>query len=257
MLEYLVTSRTRRALLVVLWRDRSTGSVSGLARLADVSFAAAHDELHAMCAAGLAVRERQGASLVYRAQREHPDRELIERLLEAHPRQPARERVESMAGKLAALGAPFVTDQAGEAPSETIEETLAEAVSLSHDDGQLAKVLPYVLWLNRQRIDWDRLSTEVTKRDERPALGLFLELAGRLGEAPDLVRASLGLRDRRRRRVRQFFTRATGRYAAAVARRTTPPVARRWGYLMNLPLETIEAVFRKHAPLLPGQHAEV
>ena len=255
MLEYLVTSRVRRRLLIVLWRDGKRGNVSSLARLAGVSFPAAHHELDAMCSAGLALRERQGASLVYRARWGHPDRDLITRLVEAHQREPPQERVDAVAEQLAALGAPFVGDRPDEPAGTAVEETLAEAVSLAHDDGQLAKVLPFVLWLNRQRIDWERLATEVTRRNERPALGLFLEVAGRLAPAPELVRASHRFRDRRRRRLQQFFNRATGRYAAAVARRATPPVARRWGYLMNLPLEMIEAVFRRHAPLLPGQHA--
>jgi len=248
MLEYLVTSRARKGLLEALWRDGARGSVSALARAVGVSFASAHEELEAMCAAGLAARERQGARLVYRARREHPDAALLARLLVKREPESAVERVEQMAEKLAALGAPFVADPR-ETAGESMEETLAEAVSLAHEDGHLAKVLPYVLWLNRKRMHLERLVAEATRRDERLALGFFLEVAGTLGRAPDLVRASRSLRDRRHRRVKQFFTRATGRYALAVARLKTPSVARRWGYLMNMSLEAVAAVFRKHAGL--------
>jgi hypothetical protein len=250
MLEYLVTSRARRGLLEALWRDAARGSVSELARAAGVSFSSAHDELEAMCAAGLAARERQGASLVYRARREHPDADLLGRLLvkrEPESGDERENRLDQMAEKLAALGAPFLAHPR-ETPGEPMEQTLADAVVLAHDDPQLADVLPFVLWLNRKRLNMERLVAEATRRDERPALGLLLELAGKVGHAPELVRAARALRDRRRRRVRQFFRRDTGRYALALARLRTPRLARRWGYLMDMSLELVTAVFRKHAP---------
>jgi hypothetical protein len=34
--------------------------------------------------------------------------------------------------------------------------------------------------------------------------------------------------------------------ALALARKKTPAVARRWGYLMNLGLDSFASVFRKH-----------
>ena len=48
LLPYLVTSRARRDLLRLLWAERAEGNVSELARMARVSFAAAHRELEAM-----------------------------------------------------------------------------------------------------------------------------------------------------------------------------------------------------------------
>ncbi len=52
-LDYLVTSRSRRQLLRALWARGASGSVSELARASGVSFAAAHRELEAMRAADL------------------------------------------------------------------------------------------------------------------------------------------------------------------------------------------------------------
>jgi hypothetical protein len=248
-LEYLVTSRARKGLLEALWRDGVRGSVSALARAVGVSFASAHEELEAMCAAGLAVRERQGARLVYRARRDHPDADLLKRLLaEREPEsiEERQSRLRNVEEKLTAIGAPFLAPPRVSA-GEPMERTLADALVSAHDSGQLANVLPYVLWLNRERMDLERLATEATKRNERPALGLFLELAGTLGHAPQLVRAAQGLRDRRRRRLRQFFTRATGRWALAVARLNTPREVRRWGYLMNMPLDSFASVFQTFA----------
>jgi predicted transcriptional regulator len=92
MLEYLVTSRVRRELLRCLWVDEESGSVSALARGSGVSFAAAHRELEAMKAAGLALVERRGAALEYRADRRHPQaRVLIALLAHGRGRRPSRE----------------------------------------------------------------------------------------------------------------------------------------------------------------------
>jgi hypothetical protein len=72
MLDYLVTSRTRRTLLHLLWAEGRRGSVSALARASGVNFSAVHRELDAMKEAGLALAERLGPALEFRANREHP-----------------------------------------------------------------------------------------------------------------------------------------------------------------------------------------
>jgi hypothetical protein len=165
-------------------------------------------------------------------------------------RTPARVRdirqIRRIEEKLTAFGAPFLAPP--RKSRESIERILSASLALSHESSQLASVLPYVLWLNRDRIDLERLVSEAKKQDERRALGLFLEIAGRLGRSPELVLAARGLRDRRRRRVRQYFTRSTGRWAMALARRNTPSAARRWGYLMNMPLDSFASVFQTFAP---------
>jgi predicted transcriptional regulator len=92
MLDYLVTSRARRELLRRLWLDEDSGSVSALARASGVSFSAAHRELEAMKAAGLAVAERRGVALEYRADRRHPQaRVLVALLAHGRERRPSRE----------------------------------------------------------------------------------------------------------------------------------------------------------------------
>ena len=69
MLDYLVTSRTRRVLLHLLWAQGGSGSVSALARASGVNFSAVHRELDAMKDAGLAVAERLGPTLEFHANR--------------------------------------------------------------------------------------------------------------------------------------------------------------------------------------------
>ncbi len=108
-------------------------------------------------------------------------------------------------------------------------------------------VLPLVLWLQRDEVDFDRLGREATRRDERHALGYFLELAGQLGGESRLVEAARGLRDRRRKTVRMFFTGPHGSRALGETRTNTPKEALRWGYLMNMGVDSFRSLFERFA----------
>ena len=246
MLDYLVTSQVRRSLLRLLWRDGASGSVSALARQAGVSFAAAHRELESMLAANLVQSERAGAGVVYRSNSDHPQAELLRRLAASKEQRGTPDRADHVRRWLHALGAPLtVEDGALEMPTK--EEVVAEGVALAHFDASAARVLPVLLWKRRQDLDWESLVHEATRRNERHALGLFLELAGELGRDNELVTRARQLRDRRQRRPKPFFAGAHGRYALAATRRNTPAVARRWGYLMNMGLDSFTSAFAKHA----------
>jgi len=248
-LEYLVSGRARRALFRLLWGRGVVGSVSELSRLADVAFSAAHRELDAMRHAGLARVERRGAELVYQAASGHPHAELLNKVAtasEASREGSTASRDERVRAWLASVGAPLGSAAArGSVPP--LEEVVAEALSLSHRDPTVARVIPLLLWRQRQRLDFVRLKREATRRDERQALGLFLELAGRFGDEPLLVDESRGLFDGRRRRVRMFFSGPHGPRALAATRRNTPREARRWGYLMNMGLDSYQSTFDRFA----------
>jgi hypothetical protein len=249
LLQYFVTSRVRRNLLRALWAEGAEGSVSDLSRTARVSFAAAHRELEDMRTAGLAHCERMANRVVYRANMGHPQARLVRELVKGMAEELAQSKDERVAdrvrSRLRALGAPL-----GAAPladSQPPEQVLAASLSLAHEDATVARVLPLVLWLNRDRMDYEDLVDQATRRNERQALGYFLELAGCLGKDARLVTAAKPLRDRRRTRPRLFFSKAHGRLALEATRRNTPPMARRWGYLMNMGLDSFAAMFAKHA----------
>ena len=61
------------------------------------------------------------------------------------------------------------------------------------------------IWRQRDKLDYERLERAATLRDERQALGFYLELTGQLGGDRRLVRRASGLRDRRRTALRPFF----------------------------------------------------
>ena len=249
MLKYLIKGRTRRRLLRLLWGRGEEGSVSTLARLARVSFSAAHGELEAMRSAGLAVATRVGSEVRYRAATDHPRHRLLTELanVEVGNHEPTgTSRDAEVRGWLAAIGAPLAAPSPEKTPPP-LEEVLSEAVVLSHRDATVARVLPVVLWKRRHDLDLRRLVDEATRRDERHALGYFLELAGQLGGDTALLEAARGLSDGRRRRPRMFFAGPHGRYQLASARRNTPSEALRWGYLMNVGRDSFESAFEKFA----------
>ena len=245
MFDYLVTSRARRQLLRRLWADRASGSVSALARAAGVSFAAAHRELDAMKAAGLTVAERDGVATVYRANLAHPQAEVLEALLTATPPASGDSNEQGLRGQLAVLGAPL----GGPTPKgrhRPIEEVLADALVLAHQSPTVARVLPVAFWQQRHKLDFGRLEQAATKRDERQALGFYLELTGRLGGDLGLGRRARGLRDARKKALRPFFASGRGSFAMELAREKSPALARRWGFLMNMELQSFASAFRKH-----------
>jgi hypothetical protein len=249
MLEYLVQGRARRELFRLLWGQGASGNVSDLSRRAKVTFSAAHRELEAMRAAGLARAERTSTELVYRAETDHPQARLLHELAKApvEARSDVRtDHDEEVRGWLAAAGAPLGSPRR-RTPPPNLEEALAEALVLSHRDATMARVLPLVLWRQRDRLDLERLVGEATHRDERSTLGYFLELAGQLGGDPALVKAARRLHDRRRTKARPFFAGSLGPHAAAAARRNTPKEALRWGYVMNMGLDSFRAMFEKFA----------
>ena len=253
MLDYLVTGRTKRELFRLVWGQNLAGSVSSLARAAKVNFSAAHRELEDMRLAGLVVGERHGAELRYRAAANHPRADLLEQLArggdEARPtawNAASKLAQDDVRGWLLQLGAPLQT-AAARSMAPGLEETLSQALVLSHADPTVARVLPLVLWRRRADLDLKGLAETATKLNERQALGYFLELAGSLGKDRRLVKASRSLVDRRRRRPRMFFSGPHGRHALAAAKKRTPQVARRWGYLMTTGVDSFKALFDKFA----------
>src|SRR3970282_2576493 len=108
-LSSLVASWTRRTLLRLLWGATAEGNVSELGRRAGVSSAAAHRELLAMRAAGLARAQRAGVALVFSANRASPHAELVRRLAEepgARSPSPPPTDAENVPAWLAAGGGP-------------------------------------------------------------------------------------------------------------------------------------------------------
>lgn len=248
MLTYLVTSSTRRRLLELLWRSRLEGNTRDLAKAAGLSYAGAYRELQQMVRHGLATRTIQNGEERYAAAFDHPDADLLQRLVAAPLR---RARVTSddgvTRGQLRALGAPLPDDERPVLENE-LEGVLVSGVELARRDATVARVLPIVFWRVRDTIDRERLEGLARARKQKHAVGLFLALAARLGKDARVARWSEQLRDHRVSALRPFFEIPSTRAADRTAERRTPELARRWGFAMSLQLDDFQSQFDKFVP---------
>jgi len=248
-LEFLVTSKARRRLLDVLWRQDAGGSTAQLAALAGVGFASAHRELQGMQAAGLVAAEREGHALTYRANRAHPLADAL-RAVVATPTQrlTADADARRLRGQLAALGAP-VQHEAVEPSRDPVEETVVRGVHLAHRDPDVARALPVCLYRQRSALDPERLRQHAAQLGEKRALGFFLDLTAELSGDRRFAEWMKPLRDRRYKASRDFFYAASrSRRQLQLAEERTPQVARRWRLRMNMDLDAFRSTFDKFVP---------
>jgi hypothetical protein len=246
MLEFLVTSKARRRLLDVLWRQDAGGSITQLAALAGVGFASAHRELRGMQEAGLTVVERGDSGLTYRANRAHPQSDAV-RALVATPTQhvTAGPDARRLRAQLAALGAPL-HHEAVEPSRGPVEETVVRGVHLAHRDPDVARTLPVCLYRQRSTLDPERLREHAARLGEKQALGFFLDLTAELSGDRRFAEWMKPLRDRRYRTSRDFFHRASrSRRQLQLAEEKTPEAGRRWRLRMNMDLDAFRSTFEK------------
>ena len=77
-------------------------------------------------------------------------------------------------------------------------------------------------------------------------LGFFLDLAARLSGDRRLRSAAAALRPSSPRPSTNFFTNHQGPLSRVLANQEdTPPVARAWGYRMNMGMDAFESMFAK------------
>ena len=150
---------------------------------------------------------------------------------------------------LAHLGAPlYGTTAVKAADVPPPERVLAEALPLARRDATVARALPMGFYRARKRLDFRLLRRLARERGQGRALGFFLELTAELSGDAGLAREArpLAVDARRRKRASQFF-----KLRSAMERRLaalkTPPVARRWGFRMNMSADSFASMFRKAA----------
>jgi DNA-binding MarR family transcriptional regulator len=242
MLDFLVSADARRKLLMVLFGgEADPRSLGELARRAGVPRASAHRELRKMQDFGLVISDRHGPRERFRASETEASR-LLRRLVQSAP-EPVK--VENSArGELRALGAPLWVE-----PREPkdVEDALVRGAQEAHADPNLATVLPLSFAGAAARdLDSERLLQLARDAGEKAAVGFFLDLTGVLAGDRRLRRWATSFRDRRRGVVRPFFPGET-RFVRMLAERNTPPLARAWGFRMNLPMEAFATAYGKHA----------
>ena len=132
------------------------------------------------------------------------------------------------------------------------EEAVLEALRLSHEDATVLRSLPLVLTKSlRGNLDWERLMSAVEAGETgRRELGFVLEVAAALSSAE----ASGTLRDYAGRLHhpgdadrRDYFFGKRGPREQRLAEENTPPEARHWGFVLNMPRDSFQQLFEKHA----------
>jgi transcriptional regulator with XRE-family HTH domain len=162
------------------------------------------------------------------------------------PSPPAEPTSEQLKGWLAHYGAPLygpATDPAAVPPPEVV---LACALALSRESASVARALPLAFWKTRAELDLGRLLKEGERRGQARVLGFFLDLTSRLSSAPTFEAAARKLRVRALSRPAQFFQPTTPR-ERKLAELRTPDVARKWGFRMNMGMDSFESMFAKGA----------
>ncbi|HUQ98148.1 MAG TPA: winged helix-turn-helix domain-containing protein [Gemmatimonadaceae bacterium] len=242
MLQYLVTSKVRRRLLVLLWGEMKRGSVSELASAAGVAFSNAHAELKSMQQHELVRSQREERGEVYFANREHPHAALLEKLAstDSHGLNTPSDEASELKGKLVALGAPLRGVPPVEVAEDEVVATLLSAVELARRDPVVARSLPVCLWKHRARFDAKTLKTLSLSPEDKHAFAFLLELAGDLGGDQRLAGRAEVLRDERLTQLRPFFRGSAARGA--------PPrfdLANKWGFVLNMDRESFRGLFSK------------
>jgi predicted transcriptional regulator len=240
----LFQSRTRTALLRVLFEGGVSDSMSGLARRVKLSSHAVAVEVRNLAKAGLVTVESVGASDLVRANTEHP---VVKPLLEllrtaaSFAKVPADDS--SVMESLVAYGAPLLAYK----PRRhlPLEEALIQGLRAAKRDGTLLKVLPVVVAKNAQVLDWAALKENAKREKLRAELGMLVDLTADVAQMPELKERVRDLEDRRRT-VTSFFCEPRSKYERELAKSVTPAAARKWHFLMNLGEDTLRSALRKH-----------
>jgi len=246
MLDYLVTSKTRRNLLKLLWLDSVSGTASELAHKSGVAFAGAYKELKAMAESGLASLEWRNGRNVYTANRSHPMANLLRKMLKYKDsgKSDDLDKNAKLKENLAFFGMPVNVHKSPLESTERLESFLAKASNLAASDASVARAFPVFLRKVSPNLDFHVLKQESRKLGNKHRVGFFLDLAGELGQDKVLKNAAKDFFDSRNKIQKPFFMNPS-KYSLKLAEERTPDLARKWGWSMNMGLDAFESTYQK------------
>ena len=243
MLDYLVTSKVRRLLLLLLWREGVQATATQLAEQAGVALAAVQGELKEMHQRGLVTCERVGKKDVFSANRQYRHAEVLVALAGTAPPNVHVAKVErsEIERRLKTLGAPLRDVEPMPLEPLSVVETLLQGSEHARRNATVARTLPLCVWTVRDDLDARVLATAHARAETRHALGFFVELAGDLGGDRRLVGLAEALRDQRITAIRPFFFEGATRSGAVEF-----PLAHKWGFEMRMDRESFRSLFAKY-----------
>jgi hypothetical protein len=157
---------------------------------------------------------------------------------------------EVVLANLSDQGAPLVLSKqsAGIKKDLPAEKTVAWSLAYSHEDPTLARVLPVVLYKQRNVLNFRFLRQWAKTLHEERTLGFFLELTSELSHDRSLWKKARAFRANLPAfsELDDFFhTDSSNPWSDKLLNQKTPDVAKRWGFKMNMGLETFASHFRK------------
>ena len=227
-------------------------SILELSELAELPYATAHAALHGLRQVGLVVSKSRGRQLLFAANKRNEDAQVLLRMLSKdlamvlpHADRARRKPTEQdVVWNLARLGAPLVVSQQ-RGTVLPVEDTLASALALVRVDPTMARAFPLVLAVNFNVLNYPRLRFLAKEAGRARILGFFLDLTGALTGRAHLKDLAADLLDRRVKRDEPFFKVPTSEYAAMLANRKNPPLARKWHFTVNMDMNDFRSFFLK------------
>ena len=242
--DQLFQSRSRCAVLTLLFLKGMAASASELARRSGLSVRGVAKEVKHLQAMGLvSVSHHDRADLV-RANGEHPAAEALRALL----RTPSRPPVDTAEAKkvresLVAWGAPLA--EVRPVRHYSLEETVLRGLVAAEHDGTVFRTLPTLLARRRAALDWAELKEGARQQRLQAPLGLVAELTGEMLGDKSLARDVEDLHDRRRKQMR-FFPVVKSSYEEKLAMSRSPAAAKRWGFWTNVTVESLRSTWEAH-----------
>jgi transcriptional regulator with XRE-family HTH domain len=158
--------------------------------------------------------------------------------------------IDRLKGWLAFYGAPLYGPEFRPEEVPPPETVLADALVLAHESASVSRALPLAFWKTRDRLDFHGrhgLFKESVLRGQARTLGFFLDLTSQLSGDLVFEEAAKLLKVRDLSRPKQFFSPTTWR-ERQLAEMRTPQAARKWGFRMNMGMDSFETMFNKGEP---------
>lgn len=248
LVDYFFKSDAQKALLVVLLLDGVEASAYDLSRLSGLSYSTTYYELEKLADAGVVRSRKRDGAILFRSNLDETATDALAKLFG----QPASAVVESRAPsaeqvKVSLLqgGAPLVLDTKSKAADCSVEELLVWAALLAKKESAVARVLPVFIYKNLQSFDFAKLYFWSKQLAAKHEVGLFVSLAGELGNSGKLVKEARRFRDKRVKETREFFLNQSSSSQRELAERNTPPLARQWKFRMNMSMDSFRSTFER------------
>jgi len=201
--------------------------------------------MHAM---GMVQVQQKGNTRLVQLDPNYPHQGLLRSLLSVPDETVDEERVQRTRSVLALYGAQLVSAFPPPENLPSATDAVLQSMKVLSEDPAMAGTLPVVLWKNRSDLDPARLVDDARSVGEGQRMGFMLEMTTALSGDERFAHWAATLRDKRVRRMRNFFRSDRTKqspYHKQMLELHTPDLARRWGFLMNMSMQTFEDYFRK------------